>query len=548
MKKPHCAPHRSVAETAVDSAAPLEPATLNRMLAELEAPALSVLSGDTALDATVEEIVVLDASDPAPFPRNAILLAVGVRPASSLAFDLVTDAAGAGVTAIVIKSRCEDTTRLSKFAIAAGVGLLEADDHIPWQRLSSLISTAIHCLGLPRHDALEDGGLFGLANAIAATVGGAVSIESASQQILAYSNLAGQPTDKARRDGILAREVPSLDCNPPIYRELWGTSGVVRFGGNAEVLPRVAVAVRAGSEPLGAIFVIESTPITAEAEQALIDAAGSAAPYLLRSRLEAEAARRIEADLLRAVLDGRAAPGQAAVRLNVAPTDPATIVAFEVVAPGGRAPEASIERVADLALVHLKTLSRSARCVPDGSIVFAYVPAGPDDRERLRKLTTTIVARTQTSLRVTLRAGIGSCVGGLSRAPSSRREAEHALRVVRSQPHRSVASIEDVRAQVILLELGELLEGRPELLAGPVAEIIAGNDGRGLPYAETLRAYLDCFGDIQAAAEQICVHANTFRYRLRRARELFGIDLSDPDERLVLTLQLRLHPRGSRPQ
>jgi hypothetical protein len=342
--------------------------------------------------------------------------------------------------------------------------------------------------------------------------------------------------------------VPSLDCNPPIYRELWGTSGVVRFGGNAEVLPRVAVAVRAGSEPLGAIFVIESTPITAEAEQALIDAAGSAAPYLLRSRLEAEAARRIEADLLRAVLDGRAAPGQAAVRLNVAPTDPATIVAFEVVAPGGRAPEASIERVADLALVHLKTLSRSARCVPDGSIVFAYVPAGPDDRERLRKLTTTIVARTQTSLRVTLRAGIGSCVGGLSRAPSSRREAEHALRVVRSQPHRSVASIEDVRAQVILLELGELLEGRPELLAGPVAEIIAGNDGRGLPYAETLRAYLDCFGDIQAAAEQICVHANTFRYRLRRARELFGIDLSDPDERLVLTLQLRLHPRGSRPQ
>jgi DNA-binding PucR family transcriptional regulator len=36
------------------------------------------------------------------------------------------------------------------------------------------------------------------------------------------------------------------------------------------------------------------------------------------------------------------------------------------------------------------------------------------------------------------------------------------------------------------------------------------------------------------------VHPNTFRYRLRRLVEMFGVDLEDPDTRLLLHLQLRL--------
>jgi DNA-binding PucR family transcriptional regulator len=35
------------------------------------------------------------------------------------------------------------------------------------------------------------------------------------------------------------------------------------------------------------------------------------------------------------------------------------------------------------------------------------------------------------------------------------------------------------------------------------------------------------------------MHANTVRYRLRRAVELFGLDLDDADQMLVLWLSLR---------
>ncbi|WP_372455636.1 helix-turn-helix domain-containing protein [Nonomuraea sediminis] len=39
------------------------------------------------------------------------------------------------------------------------------------------------------------------------------------------------------------------------------------------------------------------------------------------------------------------------------------------------------------------------------------------------------------------------------------------------------------------------------------------------------------------------MHPNTFRYRLKRIAELFRLDLSGPDVRLVAELELRLLPR-----
>jgi DNA-binding PucR family transcriptional regulator len=57
---------------------------------------------------------------------------------------------------------------------------------------------------------------------------------------------------------------------------------------------------------------------------------------------------------------------------------------------------------------------------------------------------------------------------------------------------------------------------------------------------DTLRAYLEAFGDVRRAAEVVAVHPNTFRYRIRRVGELSGIRLDDPTDRFIAELQLRL--------
>ena len=56
----------------------------------------------------------------------------------------------------------------------------------------------------------------------------------------------------------------------------------------------------------------------------------------------------------------------------------------------------------------------------------------------------------------------------------------------------------------------------------------------------TLRAYFAAVGDVKVAAAGLGLHYNTVRYRLRKAAEVAGLDLNDPDQRLLAELQVRL--------
>jgi DNA-binding PucR family transcriptional regulator len=56
---------------------------------------------------------------------------------------------------------------------------------------------------------------------------------------------------------------------------------------------------------------------------------------------------------------------------------------------------------------------------------------------------------------------------------------------------------------------------------------------------ETLRAWLDRPGQVQAVAAELGVHPQTVRYRLRKLRDLFGPSLDDPEGRFELQLALR---------
>jgi hypothetical protein len=59
---------------------------------------------------------------------------------------------------------------------------------------------------------------------------------------------------------------------------------------------------------------------------------------------------------------------------------------------------------------------------------------------------------------------------------------------------------------------------------------------------ETLRAWLDQPGQVQAVAAVLGVHPQTVRYRVRQLRELYGEELEAPERRLAIALALRAHP------
>jgi DNA-binding PucR family transcriptional regulator len=102
-----------------------------------------------------------------------------------------------------------------------------------------------------------------------------------------------------------------------------------------------------------------------------------------------------------------------------------------------------------------------------------------------------------------------------------------------------VTSLAEARTTVLLDEIVTLV-GTDERLVDPRIRDLRVQD-RVL--AETLRTYLDSFGDIGGAAQSLHVHPNTVRYRVRRIEKLLSTSLADPEVRLLFSLGLRVMER-----
>jgi hypothetical protein len=463
-----------------------------------------VLSATGDLDVEVTEVVLVGPGDPLPAAPGALLV--------------LQDPASGPVDAAAVVVR-------APFTGSFDVPVLCVVEDLSWNHLLQLLTSAVSASGTS--GAMGD--LFALANSIAAVVGGAVSIEDPARRVLAYSALEGQPIDKARQEGILGRRVPEFDRNDTIYRDVQRAAGVVRVPADGDVLPRLAIAVRAGAELLGSIWVVEAVPLPAASEQALLDAARLAALHLLRARAGSEIERRARGELLRGLLDGRSAPSLVATRLGLPLGADVAVLGFAL--PDEVAgDELDADAVADLVQLQCAAVRPRSSVLVQLGTVYALVPEL--GRAALSSLASTVVDRA----RVPLAGAVGATVNGLHDVARSRADVDSELRHV---PPGSVAAVEDVLPQVVLLHLQSHLADQPYLRLPAVQRMVDHDAEQQTPYVESVLAYLAANADVPAAAESVNVHPNTFRYRLRRVRELFDLDLEDPDVRLVVWLQLR---------
>jgi DNA-binding PucR family transcriptional regulator len=247
-------------------------------------------------------------------------------------------------------------------------------------------------------------------------------------------------------------------------------------------------------------------------------------------------------EMLLAVLDGRGSAEETATRLGFVPSQPLSVLAFELAGGDSAVDDLQRERLVDLVMVHCEASCRQTAVVAIGRTVYALLQ---DERElvsaRILEIVRRIQAHAESRLGAALLAAIGSTADGARDVARARRDAERVLGVLRvDRKERTVAEIDDVRGEVVLLELRELAAGHPSLMKGRLELVLDHDAEHRTAYGETLRAYLDAFGDVGAAAARVSVHPNTFRYRMRRLVELFEVDLANPEERLVLELQFRL--------
>ena len=521
-------------------------ASLRRVLDDLGATLLEVVDGDVDRVGEIGGVVIHDPLEEPVLPRNALVLGVGLRDPDEIAALLAVlarhDAAGLVLRAPVPPAAAAAAT-------GTGVALLGLTRGASWAQLAALVRAVlaegdVGDAGGETLGGMPSGDLFALANAIGALIDAPVTIEDRSSRVLAFSGRQDE-ADPSRVETILGRQVPErysrLLVERGVFRELYRSDQPVYVEpllAGLVILPRVAVAVRAGDEVLGSIWAAVREPLSAERNQALCDAARLVALHMLRIRAGADVARRLRTDLLSTALEGGVGAREALDRLGLADRPVVVLALATVSTSASAAVETERQRLSDGLAMHLSAVHPRCAAALVGDVTYGLVPA--NDTDAAVRIATDFLDRVGD--RVHAVVGVGPVAKDTAGLAEARATADRALRVLRAgQPGgRRVALLADVHVESLLLELRDLVAARGDRPTGPVARLAEYDEAHNTNLVETLRAWLDAFGDVIAAAAAVYVHPNTFRYRLRRLSQVGGLDLTDPEARFAAMLQLRV--------
>ncbi|PAZ16269.1 transcriptional regulator [Streptomyces sp. SA15] len=523
---------------------------------------VEVQTAPAGLDVEIRGVSLLDPEDPPTAQPGELVLVIGAR--GRAAHPALRAAGRDGAAAVVVKlDGPGQAEALSETAAEAGVALLSLRSEARWEQVNALARAALDDAP-PGHagEGAEEGDLFSLAQTTAILTSGIVSIEDAANRVLAYSRSTdSDEIDDLRRRSILGWQGPEAYLAKlrewGVFQHLHSSDEVISIDSHPElgIRRRLAVAIRSGDRQLGTIWVQEgSTPLSERSDQALLGAARVAALHLVRRRRELSEDLTLTRTLLAGLLEGSTGPQPLATHLGFDATRPAAVLGFsygntevygtpETVA----APELTHTEVTNLVSVHIAARHRSALVTQVDPRIYVLLPQLPRsiDIDTMRGWGQEITDAVRRHLGLPLRGSVGCVVPGLGDVPESRREADRILDAMAgADVSTAVAALPDIQAEVLVSEVLTLLSAHPEIRDPRLTALVEHDSRHQGRLAESLLTYLNCFGDVRAAAAQLHVHPNTLRYRMRRAEELTGLDLSRPDQRLLAMLQLRLPPSG----
>jgi hypothetical protein len=483
----------------------------------------------------VSDIVIAEPGRLTHLAAGDLVLGVAVGSAKD-AVELVKHAGERNAAAVLLKPPVAGQASVVTAAKTAGTSLVEVRSGTGWAQLVWLLRTVLDAdadaaeTGRDDGDAGGLGDLFRLADAVASVVDAPVTIEDANSRVLAYSARQDR-TDPARVSTIMGRRVPddvlARFRSRGVFRELSRGGNPIYVAAQRDgTLPRLIVPIRMGGELLGSMWAVVPGKVPDARAAAFADAGPVVALHLLRRRARVDAERRHSAQRVRALLEGEGSARVAAAELGL-DDGPHRVVAID--AAGRESADDLRDEGLRLALWERITAGIGRRpAVADlHGLLYAIVPDGPD----------------WDTLRETLKGEQAIAAGGaavpLGELPRSKAQAQEALGLLRAGlVPGTVTDYQDTWAVLALHRLATAATAAGVADVGPLPVLRQHDEANGTEYVHTLYEWLRHPGDPRAAGQALRIHPNTLRYRMRRIAEVAGVDLTDPDIRLALLMQL----------
>jgi purine catabolism regulator len=519
--------------------------TLRDLLRDLD---LRPAAAAVAMDAPVRWVHISELEDPTPWLSGGeLLLTTGMQ---------LTDAgrqrayverlAGHGLAGLGLGTGFAHDAVPGPLAAAAeeqGFPLFEVPYELPFIAVTEkafvqLVNEqyALMRRALTAHERLQDvvlseGGLDGVAAALAALVGGTAVVFDSRGEVLAGHGAAAppEPADVAALGAELRERARTG------RRREFAPDGA--WEGRALALP---VARTAGGSPDGAlpqawlVGAKDGGPLTEFDRLALHQAVTIVALELLRRRMADDTERRLAGDVLSGLVSGQLAGAELARRLE--PFGLRDRTGMLVLAPP-RSVKAAVEGALAAAVRDEGPAGLVAGTARFSCALFAPPRGGGD--EDLFAAAERVRARVAREVGVELAAGAGRAVPA-AEARRAFHEARCALeaRSLAGGDAGGLATYRDLGSFQLLLSLqdDEALRLFCDSILAPIEE---GEGAYGGELMRSLEAFIECNGQWERAARRLYCHRHTLRYRIRRVEELTGRSLDSARDRIDFWLALR---------
>lgn len=502
---------------------------LDRLINVLGGYGVRIAGHHEGRDAQLHSVAMHDPAGDDPVLGDA-LLAIGI-PDAARALEVGRAAQARAVLIRIDDDLGDDVVAEAR---ADGISLLLVPGDVSWSQVAGAVYNLV-LEGRETEAGRGPGDLFTLADSIAAAAGGPVTIEDQLSRVMAYSSVQ-HDADPARLDTILGRRVPervrTLFDERGVFTHLATSDEPLHIVGAPEhgLQDRTVVAVRAGRELLGSLWVTCDGPLDPVRTRMLADGAHTVALHLLRSRVSADLERQVESELVIQLLEGTADAAAVIGKLGLPPRRH-RVIALQA--------HTTAERNAAILLAFERATtgfgwSRPGRTTLFGNTVYTLLPCDDDPAhafEWLRELSHGLPRHAR------LAAGIGAPAEP-GEVPSSRQEAEESLALHTARADTEPVCYDEAWDEILLQRLRTAATSGRVPSRGPIAHLARHDKAHGTRLLPTLRAWLEAQGDLNAAAEHLDVHPNTVRNRLRKMSELADLRLDEPRKRLAMLITL----------